>query len=146
MTYKAFFDTNVLAYEFEQRDLRKRDIARELLREWRSSGRMVLSVQVLQELYVVLTRKMGISEKDAEEIIKNYAKLPIISADSDLVLRGIEISQRYKVSFWDALLIAAALRGNCRIIFTEDLSHGAKIEGVEIVNPFGSEPPAESSR
>lgn len=136
MTYKAFFDTNVLAYEFERKDLRKRDIARELLREWRLSGRMILSVQVLQELYVVLTRKMGIYEEDAEKIIKSYARLPIISADSGLVLQGIGISRRYRISFWDALLVAAALRGDCRIIFTEDLSHGMKIEGVEIVNPF----------
>lgn len=136
MTYKAFFDTNVLTYEFERKDLRKRDIARELLREWRLSGRMVLSVQVLQELYVVLTRKMGISGEDAEDIIKSYARLPVINTDSGLVLQGIGISRRYRISFWDALLVAAALRGDCRIIFTEDLSHGMKIEGIEIVNPF----------
>jgi len=137
MTYKAFFDTNILAYEFELKNSEKRAIAKQLLAEWRPSGRMTISVQVLQELYVVLTRKMGIAEEDAESIVQQYAKLPtVINADSALVLRGIEISRRYKISFWDALIVSAALRGGCRIIFTEDLSHGMKIEGIEIINPF----------
>ena len=136
MSYRAFFDTNILAYEFEQEEIMKRNIAQKLLKEWRLSGRMAISVQVLQELYVVLTRKMGISEEDAEKVVKNYARLPVIATDTSLVLRGIEISRRYKISFWDALIVAAAVRGSCRIIFTEDLSHGMKIEGIEVVNPF----------
>ena len=137
MTYKAFFDTNILAYEFELKEPEKRAIAKRLLSEWRPSGRMTISVQVLQELYVVLARKMGIAEEDAESIVQRYAKLPtVINADPALVLRGIEISRKYKISFWDALIVGAALRGGCRIIFTEDLSHGMKIEGIEIVNPF----------
>ena len=138
MIYKAFFDTNILVYEFERKEPKKKAIAKRLLAEWRPSGRMVISVQVLQELYVVLTRKMGIAEEDAASIVQQYAKLPtVIGADPALVLRGIEISQRYKISYWDALIVSAALRGGCRIIFTEDLSHGMKIEGIEIVNPFG---------
>ncbi len=126
MSYKAFFDTNVLAYEFEQKDLTKRSVPKELLGKWRPSGNMIISVQVLQELYVVLTRKMGVAEEDAEKVIKIYAKLPVIITDTELVLYGIEISRRYKISFWDALIVAAAVRSGCYIIFTEDMAHGIK--------------------
>ena len=141
MTYKAFFDTNILAYEFELKDPKKRAIARQLLAEWRPSGRMMISVQVLQELYVVLTRKMGIAEEDAESIVQRYAKLPtIVITDPPLVLRGIEISRKYKISFWDALIVSAAKKGGCRVLFTEDLSHGMKLAGVEIINPFKGNP------
>ena len=136
MSYRAFFDTNILAYEFEQKDLAKRKTAKELLRKWRRSENMVISLQVLQELYVVLTRKMGVAEEDAEKVIRSYAKLPVIVADAELVLHGIEISRRYRISFWDALIVAAAVRGNCRVVFSEDMSHGMKIEGVEIINPL----------
>ncbi|MBX6422871.1 PIN domain-containing protein [Thermosulfurimonas sp. F29] len=126
----------MLAYEYERKDLRKRAIAGELLGKWRSSGKLVISVQVLQELYVVLTRKMGIPEERAEEVVRLYAQFPVVNADPDLVLRGIEISRKYRISLWDALIVSAALRAGCRTIFTEDLSHGMKIEGIEIVNPF----------
>ena len=76
---------------------------------------MIISVQVLQELYVVLTKKMGISAEDAERVIKNYARLPVVITDSTLVLQGIEISRRNKISFWDSMVVAAALRGDCRL-------------------------------
>lgn len=137
MTYKAFFDTNILAYEFDLNDPEKRAIARQLLAKWRPTGRMTISVQVLQELYVVLARKMGIAEEDAESIVQQYAKLPTtINKDPALVLQGIKISRKYKISFWDALIVSAAKRGSCKVLFTEDLAHGMKIEGVEIINPF----------
>ena len=136
MSYKAFFDTNILAYEFERKDLDKREVAKKLLEKWRPSGNMVISVQVLQELYVVLTRKMGVPEEDAAKVIESYARLPVIETDVGLVLHGVEISRRYKISFWDSLIVAAAIRGNCRVIFSEDMAHKMKIEGVEVVNPF----------
>jgi len=136
MTYRAFFDTNVLAYEFDLADPRKRALSEKLLDQWRPSGRMIISTQILQELYVVLTRKMGIEQKDAEEIIRRYSRLDVMIVDPELVLEGIKISQRYKISFWDALVVGAAKKGGCKVLFTEDLSHGMRLEGVEIINPF----------
>ena len=56
--------------------------------------------------------------------------------DPSLILNGIGIKRKYKISFWDALIVAAAQRAVCKILFTEDLSHGMKIAGIEIVNPF----------
>ncbi len=136
MTYRAFFDTNVLAYEFDRSDPRKRTLAEKLLDEWRPLGRLIISTQILQELYVVLTRKMGIEAEDAEGIIRRYARLEVIIIDPELIFEGIRISRKYKISFWDALVVGAAKKGVCKVLFTEDLSHGSKIEGLEIVNPF----------
>jgi len=138
MMYKAFFDTNILAYEFDKSEHRKQALVVDLINEWRPSGRMIISTQVLQELYVVLTQKLkpALKEEIAEEIIQNYSKLDIVIIDPSLILNGIGIKRKYKISFWDALIVAAAQRAGCKILFTEDLSHGMEIAGIEIVNPF----------
>ena len=138
MMYKAFFDTNILAYEFDERKFEKRSVAVELLNEWRPSGRMIISTQVLQELYVVLTQKLkpSLKEDEAEEVIQNYSRLDIVILEPSLIFEGVRIKRRYKISFWDALIVAAASYAGCRVLFTEDFSHGMKIAGVEIVNPF----------
>ena len=136
--YKAFFDTNILAYEFDKSEHRKQALVVDLTNEWRPSGRMIISTQVLQELYVVLIQKLkpALKEEIAEEIIRNYSKLDVVIIDPSLILNGIGIKRKYKISFWDALIVAAAQRAGCKILFTEDLSHGMKIAGIEIVNPF----------
>ena len=136
--YKAFFDTNILAYEFDKSEHRTQALAVNLINEWRPSGRMIISTQVLQELYVVLTQKLKppLKEEIAEEIIQNYSKLDVVIVDPSLILNGISIKRKYKISFWDALIVAASRRAGCKILFTEDLSHGMRIEGIEIVNPF----------
>lgn len=140
--YKAFFDTNILAYEFNKSEHRKQALVVDLINEWRPSGRMIISTQVLQELYVVLIQKLkpALKEEIAEEIIRNYSKLDVVIIDPSLILNGIGIKRKYKISFWDALIVAAAQRARCKILFTEDLSHGMKIAGIiagiEIVNPF----------
>ncbi len=138
MTYKAFFDTNILAYEFDRSENKKQALVVDLINKWRPSGRMIISTQVLQELYVVLTQKLKppVKEEIAEEVIQSYSKLDVVVIEPSLILDGISIKRRYKISFWDALIVAAAKSANCKVIFTEDLSHGMKIERVEIVNPF----------
>ena len=138
MAYRAFFDTNVLAYEFDRSDPQRQATAERLLDEWRPSGRMVISTQVLQELYVVLTMKLRpqLEEEEAERLIRQYSGLDVVIVDPDLIVEGIRIRRGHRLSFWDALIVAAASEGRCRYLFTEDLSHGMRIEGVEIVNPF----------
>ena len=95
MMYKAFFDTNILAYEFDERESRKRAIAIELINRWRPSGYMIISTQVLQELYVVLTQKLkpSLKEEIAEEVIRNYSKLDIITVEPSLIFEGIAIKR-----------------------------------------------------
>ena len=136
--YRAFFDTNILAYEFDNSESSKQSVAVDLINEWRPSGQMIISTQVLQELYVVLTQKLrpALKEGIAEEVIQNYSKLDVVVLEPSLILEGIGIKRRYKISFWDALIVAAAKDASCKVLFTEDLSHGMKIERVEIINPF----------
>jgi len=136
--YKAFFDTNILAYEFDKSEHRKQALVVDLINKWRPSGQMIISTQVLQELYVVLIQKLkpALKEEIAEEIIRNYSKLDVVIIDPSLILNGIGIKRKYKISFWDALIVAAAQRAGCKILFTEDLSHRMKIADIEIVNPF----------
>ena len=138
MTFKAFFDTNVLAYEYDLRNLKKQSVAKNLLDKWRASGNFVISTQVLQELYVVLTKKLisTMSGEEAEEIITTYSVFNVVTVTTETILRAIKIKKRYRLSFWDSLIVSAAVDGKCRILFTEDLSDGMKIEGIKIVNPF----------
>ena len=93
MMYKAFFDTNNLAYEFDTKEYKKQVVVTNLFNEWRPSGRMIISTQVLQELYVVLTQKLKppLKAEIAEEVIQNYSKLDVVIIKSSLIL----------ISFWD---------------------------------------------
>jgi predicted nucleic acid-binding protein len=98
----------------------------------------VLSVQVLQEFYVTVTRKLvnPLSTKEARNIIRNYLNWPIEINDSLSVLNASRIEENYKLSFWDALIVAAASKANVSKILTEDLKSGQVIEGILIENPF----------
>ena len=138
MTFKAFFDTNVLAYEYDLSNSKKQSVAKNLLDKWRASGNFVISTQVLQELYVVLTKRLipTMSDEEAGEIITTYSVFNVVTVTTETILRAIKIKKRYRLSFWDSLIVSAAVDGKCRILFTEDLSDGMKIEGIKIVNPF----------
>ena len=138
MTYRAFFDANVLAYGFDKSAPEKREIAQELIREWLPSRKMVISTQVLQELFIVLTRglKPSLPTEKARKVIEDFSKIEVHLVEPEIILRAIDVSQKHKISFWDALIVSAASKARCRVLFTEDLNHGQKIEGVKIVNPF----------
>ena len=138
MRYRAFFDTNILAYEFDNSAPEKQKVSRELLDKWRPSGFLVISTQVLQEFFVVLTRKFRPSFpfKKAQQVVKMYSQYSVYTNTADTILRAIELAERNMLSFWDGLILAAAIESNCRILFTEDMNHGQYIEQIKIVNPF----------
>jgi len=99
---------------------------------------MVISTQVLQELFVVLTRRLkpGLPIEKARKVIEDFSKIEVSLIEPEIILKAIDVFQKYKISFWDALIVSAAAKARCRVLFTEDLNHGQKIEGVKIVNPF----------
>jgi len=138
MKYRAFFDTNILAYEFDSSDILKHEKARDILDIWRPSGFLVISTQVIQELFVVLTRKFrpALPVNDAEEVIKAYSSCNIHTISVETILKAIRISDDHSLSFWDGLIITAAKEARCKVLFTEDLNHGQMIWGIKIVNPF----------
>jgi predicted nucleic acid-binding protein len=137
----VFFDTNILVYLFDQDVPDKRDRAKMLFQQEVEAGRFVTSTQVLQEFYVAATRKLAVPlpMADAEEAVRALADLSIVPVDSSLILSAIDRSRSMQVSFWDALIIEAALSVGATCLLTEDLQHGRQIDGLRITNPFLSQ-------
>jgi len=136
-----FFDTNVLVYLFDADAPEKQAQARELVKQHTLAGDASISTQVLQEFYVTVTRKLTkpLEPSHAYRSVQNFtATFSIIQLDADLILLAIKRSQKDLVSFWDSLIIQAALREKATLLYTEDLQDGREIEGLLIKNPFKS--------
>ena len=135
---RSFFDTNVLVYLLDYDVPKKQRKAEELLRNEVGARRAVLSTQVLQEFYVAVTRKLAkpLAPTDAEQAVRNLAALPVTHIDPLLVLAAVRRCQDLRLSFWDALIVEAALASGAQRLFTEDLQHGQWVDGLEIQNPF----------
>jgi predicted nucleic acid-binding protein len=135
---RRFFDTNVLVYLFEERVPRKRTVAQELLTQCASRGNALISIQVLQEFYVTVTRKFAppLPRSQVEDAVRELSRLPMVAPDAGLVFEAIATSHRYHLSFWDSLIIQAALRGGASILYSEDLQHGQVFETLTVQNPF----------
>ncbi len=135
---RRFFDTNVLVYLFDADAARKQARARELLKQTVEEGLAILSTQVLQEFFVAVTRKLSVPlpPEQAERAARDLASLPIVQVDTEMILRAIATMRRYRLSFWDSLIVEAATHGGATILYSEDFRHGQVIEGLTIENPF----------
>ena len=114
----------------------KQATAVEVLRRSSSEATGVISTQVLQEFYVNAIKKLGISPTEAANMVREYRHLDVVSVTPDLVEEAIQISLSQQISFWDALILSAAKWARCSTLITEDLSHGSRLLGIQIVNPF----------
>jgi len=135
---RTFVDTNIVLYAYDQRETEKSAIAREILSDlWRTREGQ-LSTQVLQELYVNLTRKLRIvvPRSKARALVGRYGRWPVHAITTGDILEAAELEQRHSLSFWDALIVVAAARSGAERILSEDLQHGRTIAGVRIENPF----------
>jgi predicted nucleic acid-binding protein len=133
---RVFFDTNVLLYADDLDAGAKRDRGRELLRDALSSGRGVLSTQVLQEFFVIATGKLGIDAAVARRKVELLATMDLVRVDLAMILAAIDLTRLHALSFWDALILRAAATAGCGVLLTEDLQHGQVIGGVRVENPF----------
>ena len=135
---KCFFDTNVLVYLFDAESASKRKRARELFQRHADLGDIVLSTQVLQEFYVVVTRKLkpALDSAAAEGAVQAFAEFPLVQIDGRLVLAAIQRSRKWQNSFWDALIIQSAIEGSATTLYSEDLQHDQWIDGLRVINPF----------
>jgi predicted nucleic acid-binding protein len=135
---RTFFDTNILVYLFDADAGEKKEAASVLFQQESAAGRALLSTQVLQEFYVVVTRKLQepLEPHAAEDIVRDLSCLPVVTINSDSVLSAIGRCRKMVLSFWDALIIETALVGGASRIITEDLQHGQVIDGLQIENPF----------
>jgi predicted nucleic acid-binding protein len=135
---RTFVDTNVLVYAHDASEARKQPVARVLLEELWASRSGALSTQVLQEFYVVATRKFDppMSRPAAREIVALYGTWPLVRTDLPLILAASQLEERHALSFWDALIVEAARRVGATRLVTEDLQGERRIGGVRIENPF----------
>lgn len=135
---KIFIDTNILVYGHDKDAGMKYQRAQKILTELWDNRNGALSVQVLQEFYVTMTRKMPnpMRPSQVRDIIRDYLSWHIEVSDPQSILTASRIEEKTKISFWDALIVAAASKAKAIKIFTEDLQSGQMIEGILIENPF----------
>ena len=133
-----FFDTNVVLYAFDASGGAKRKIAADLICDHMESRTIAVSAQVLGEFFVNATGKFvpPMSMADAQEVIGQLCQFTVVPLDQVLVLRAIEARKQYQLSYWDGLIVAAAERADCEVLYSEDLNHAQEYFGVKAVNPF----------
>ena len=138
MPDSVFFDTNILVYAFDKDDPKRQDIAAALLDENLKLGRATMSLQVLQEFFVVTTSKIKspLTPAMARALVCDFLHHRVVEPSAVHLLKAIDISMAHRLSFWDGLILAAASEAGCRYLYSDDLQHGAKLAGVEIINPF----------
>lgn len=132
---RAFFDTNVLLYMYGG-EAEKRARAKALYREHALTGRMLLSTQVVQEFYAAGSRKLGIPRPELREAASALLAGPLVIVGPPQIAAAMENEERYGISFWDGLIVAAAEAGKAEILYTEDLNHGQQYGTVVARNPF----------
>ena len=138
MNVKTFVDTNIVVYAHDRSSGGKYKISRDILRELWKKRNGILSTQVLQEFFHISTKKISdrISLSKVEESIKHLLAWKIVVNDGSNILQAIDIYKKYKYSFWDSLIIQAAISGKAEILLSENLQSGQIIESVKIINPF----------
>lgn len=133
---KAFFDTNVMVYAVDPTAGLKHAQADALMARHMVERTLVLSTQVLQEGYSVLTRKKQVPTDVALQVVSTWAEEAVVPSSVELVLAGLALSRRYQLSVWDGLIVQAALQARCDVVFSEDLQAGMRFGDLEVVNPF----------
>jgi len=135
---KAFFDTNILLYAYSSADPGKQARALELYREYAQQGRMLLSTQVVQEFFVAALRKLSLPQQHVREIALTLLDSPLITVGPTHIRTAMDNVEYYRISFWDALILAAAEAGGASVLYTEDLNDGQQYGTVLARNPFRS--------
>jgi len=134
----AFFDTNVLVYLFDRDEPAKAARSRELHEAHSGRLRAVLSTQVLQEFYATVTRRLRspLEERAALGALRDYAEFPLVVVTPPLVLAAAARSQQDRMSFWDSLIVEAALEAKAEILYSEDLQDGRRFGSLAVRNPY----------
>lgn len=136
MSVIKFLDTNVLLYAYDLDAPVKRAVALRFVEQaWTSLGETAISVQVLQELHVNL-EKRGVLRAEAGQIIRDYIQWPVVDNTLDLLLSAVNEQSRWRLSLWDALILAAARTSGASELITEDFNHGQDYGGIRAINPF----------
>lgn len=133
---RVFLDTNILVYADDRDSPEKQIAALNLIEECFTSRKGVISTQVLQEYFVAATRKLGVSPEMARRKVELLASLEVVPINVESILAAIDLQRLHGHSFWDSLILQAAIGSGCTICFSEDLQHGRNLGRLKIVNPF----------
>ena len=136
MSVRSFFDTNILIYADDKSAPAKQRRAVELVAEHRRSGTGVVSLQVLQEYFVTVTRKLRLDAEVARRKVELLAEFDVATPEVADILAAIDLHRLHQISFWDSLVLRTAKQAGCRVLFTEDMQHASETDGVRVVNPF----------
>ncbi len=132
---KVFLDTNVLVYALDQHDREKQRVCRNILRQLQDANRAVISTQIMQEFFVVATRKLGVDPLKAKSILQTLGHIETVSVSPALIYEAIDCNLLNQISFWDALVIVCADSARCNLVLSEDLNDGQTIKGIKMQNP-----------
>jgi predicted nucleic acid-binding protein len=139
MSGKVFLDTNIFVYAYDNDEQLKKSLARELIRTAALDGTGIISYQVTQEFFNVALKKNSLKMRleDAQQLLATVFR-PLLAVHSSIALFGdaIRLQNRYQLSWYDSLIVAAAQQSGCSVLYTEDLQHGQRFGDLEVVNPF----------
>lgn len=137
-TVPSFVDTNILAYAEDKDAGAKHEAARDLLVRLWNDRQGVVSAQVLQEFFITVTKKLRrpLTPARASEIVREYLTWTVVDNTGDLLVQAISLQQSGRLSFWDALVVQAAIEAGCDTLYSEDLNDGQRFGPVQIVNPL----------
>jgi predicted nucleic acid-binding protein len=135
---RTFIDTNILTYLFDDSEPKKQAAAARRLEKEHRERDLVVSTQVLQELYVSLTKGRApiATSEIAEQAVREASSYTVVQVDTRLVLSAIVLSREHQLSFWDSLIVRAAAEVSCDLLLSEDLNDGQVVLGVRIENPL----------
>ncbi len=139
MSGKAFLDSNIFIYSVDQREPIKQSIANNLIRGLVVEGEAVISYQVMQEFFNWALNKSPIkmtADEAQHYLVTTFRPLQIVRPSTALISDAIRIHQRYRLSWFDSLIISAAQHGGCETLYSEDLQHGQQFGTVTVHNPF----------
>ena|SRR5437764_364751 len=136
MPPRSFFDTNILICADDKAAPAKQRKAVDLVAEHRRARTGVVSLQVLQEYFVTVTKKLQVDAAIARRKVELLAEFDVASPEVSDILAAIDLHRLHRFSFWDALILRAAKQSGCSILFSEDMQGSREVDGVRIVNPF----------
>lgn len=136
MRVASFIDSNVLIYAEASDEPKKQAVALALLRRLKLAGTGVISTQALQEFANVALRKMGLGANHVRKQLSAHEQFEVVQVTPEIIRGALDIHQTRSVSFYDALIVQAAITAGCDTLYSEDLNTGEVIDGVKINNPF----------
>jgi predicted nucleic acid-binding protein len=139
MSDRFFLDTNVFVYAFDPNAPRKAKTAAQLIRRAANSGDGIVSYQVVQEFFNVALKRFAqpMTFAEAEQyLVTVFRPLLAIHSSPAIYVEALRVAAKYRIGWYDSLIVAAAIEGKCEVLYSEDMQDGREIEGVRIENPF----------